>query len=116
MSQITALLLSLVIEGAVAATAAGMARWGDPRRAAIAAIIGTLLTHGLTWWSVAALEAPLGYLPAVLAVETAVVAAESIAYRLIMPLRLLRALALSLLANAASASAGLALYGLAVLG
>jgi hypothetical protein len=47
---------------------------------------------------------------ALLAVETAVVLVESIFYRVIVPLPVLRALSGSLLTNGASVSVGLALY------
>lgn len=114
MTQIVALLLSLAIEAAVAASVAKIARWGNPRRAAAAAILATLITHGLVWPGVSALERLLGYLPAVLVVETCVVAVESIAYRLIVPLGLSRALLLSLIANAASVGVGLAFYALSL--
>ncbi|HEX2887944.1 hypothetical protein [Vineibacter terrae] len=112
MSQSTALLLSIMIESAVAAALVGAARWGSAPRAAVAAVLATLATHWAVWWSVLWLTPRLGYGPTVAAVEGAVVAVEAIVYRLIVTRRWPRALAVSLAANAASTGIGLALYGL----
>lgn len=112
MNQITALILSVLIEAVIAAALVTLWRAGDARRAALAATLATLVTHWAAWWGVSSLEGSLGYLPAVVVVEACVVLAESVAYRLIVPLRLPRALVVSLVANAASAGVGLALYAL----
>ena len=109
-SQSTALLLSIMIESAVAAALVGATRWGSLPRAALAAVLATLATHWAVWWSVPWLTPRLGYGPTVAAVEGAVVAVEAIAYRLLVTQRWPRALAVSLAANAASTSFGLALY------
>jgi hypothetical protein len=111
-SQSAALLLSIMIEIVVAATLTGMARWGPAQRAALAAALATLATHWAVWCSVLWLMPWFGYWPAVVLVEACVVAAEAVAYRLIVPLGWRRALAVSLAANAASACIGLTLYGL----
>ncbi|HKU95126.1 MAG TPA: hypothetical protein VJR58_07620 [Vineibacter sp.] len=110
MSEVDALLLSCAIEAAVAAVLVWRMRWGPAGRAALAAGLATLATHWIAWRSVLWLLDGLGYPAAVLLVETVVVAAEALAYRLIVPLDLRRALILSLAANAASTGAGLALY------
>ncbi|TWT15624.1 hypothetical protein [Reyranella sp. CPCC 100927] len=110
MSEVDALLLSCAIEAPVAAILAWALRWGHAGRAALAATLATLMTHGIAWRAILWLLEGLGYPLAVLLVETGVVAAEAIAYRLIVPLDLRRALAVSLIANAASTGAGLALY------
>jgi hypothetical protein len=112
MTQFAALLLSMVTEGAAAATLVAALRWGSSVRAAAAAIIGTLATHWLAWWAIPHLEAVFGYAPAAAAVETAVVLAESIVYLFTVPLPYRRALATSLLANATSLGLGLAIYAL----
>jgi hypothetical protein len=112
MTELQALLLSIVIEAAVAAALVGALRWGSPLRAAFAASLATLMTHWFAWHGVLWLEAPLGYRAAVLIVESAVVVCESFVYLAIVPLPPRRAFIASLIANAASTAAGLTLYAL----
>ena len=52
MSQSRALLLSMATEAAVACALIAALRWGSSARAALAAIVGTLATHGLAWWAI----------------------------------------------------------------
>jgi hypothetical protein len=112
MTETVALLLSIVIEAAVAAALVSALRWGSPARAAIAASLATFVTHWFAWHGVPWLEAPLGYRTAVLLVESAVVVFESLAYVAIVPLPPRRAFVTSLVANAASTASGLTLYAL----
>jgi len=113
MSQTFSLFLSILIEAAVAFAVMWISGWGSGMRAMLAATIGTLVTHPIVWQTVPALEPAIGYGVAVVLVEGATVLAESIGYRLIVPLPWGRALAVSLVANVASAGAGLAYYALA---
>ena len=113
MTQTHALILSIAIEAVVAFVVVRGLRWGGGTRAALAATVGTLVTHPFVWYAVPRLEGPLGYGPAVVLIESGVVLAESVAYRLIVPLDWRRALPASLLANAASTGAGLLYYALA---
>jgi hypothetical protein len=69
-----------------------------------------LFTHPVVWVIVPPLETPLGYATAVVLVEAGVVLAESVAYRLIVPLAWPRALLASLIANGGSIAAGLGYY------
>jgi hypothetical protein len=112
MSQITALVLSIAIEAVIAfALVRGLA-WGNGLRAAAAAAVGTLVTHPFAWRGIPQLEVVIGYGWAVAVVETGVVLAESIAYRLLVPLDWRRALIASLIANGASTAAGLLYYAI----
>jgi hypothetical protein len=113
MSQATALILSIAIEAVIAFAMVSGLRWGSGARAALAATVGTLVTHPFVWHTVPWLEGRFDYGAAVALVESAVVLAESIAYRLIVPLSWRRALVASLIANAASTGAGLLYYAFA---
>jgi hypothetical protein len=113
MSQATALILSIAIEAVIAFAMVRGLRWGSGARAALAATIGTLVTHPFVWHAVPWLEGRLGYDAAVALIESAVVLAESLAYRLIVPLAWRRALVASLVANAASTGTGLLYYAFA---
>jgi hypothetical protein len=113
-SQTAALILSIAVEAVVAHAAMRLSRWGGGGRAAFAATIATLITHPIVWRTVPSLEPAIGYGFAVVLIEIGVVLAESIAYRIIVPLAWPRALAISLFANAASTAAGLAYYALAL--
>jgi hypothetical protein len=113
MPQTLALFLSIAIEAVVAFAAMRMLSWGSGGRAALAATAGTLVTHPLVWHAVPRLEPALGYAAALLLSEVAVVLAESVAYRVLVPVAWPRSLAISLLANLASTGAGLACYALA---
>jgi hypothetical protein len=112
MSQLEALILSIAIEAVVAFALVRGLRWGGGWRAALSAALGTLASHPVAWPAMLALIAPLGYWAALAVVESGVVLAESVAYRLIVPLRWRRALLASLVANAASTGAGLLYYAL----
>lgn len=112
MTQTAALSLSIVIEAVLAFVLVRGLRWGSGMRAALAATVGTLITHPLVWYTVPRLEDSIGYAGAVALIEIDVVLAESVAYRLIVPLSWRRSLLASLVANAASTAAGLLYYAL----
>jgi hypothetical protein len=113
MTQIQALTVSIAIEAVSAFILVRGLRWGSGMRAALAATVGTLITHPFVWHGVPRLEGPLGYSAAVALIESLVVLAESVAYRVIVPLAWSRALPASLIANAASTGAGLLYYAFA---
>src|ERR1700733_693268 len=113
MTQIQALTVSIAIEAVIAFIMVRGLRWGSGIRAALAATVGTLITHPFVWHGVPRLEAPLGYGAAVALIESLVVLAESVAYRVVVPLAWRHALPASLIANAASTGAGLLYYAFA---
>jgi hypothetical protein len=113
MTQTAALTWSIAIEAVIALFLVRGLRWGGGMRAALAATAGTLVTHPVVWHAMPQLEVPLGYGLALALVESGVVLAESVAYRLIVKLAWQRALLASLVANAASTGAGLGYYALA---
>jgi hypothetical protein len=111
--QAVSLIFSIVIEAIVAFAWLRAFGWGNGWRGALSATVGTLITHPIVWRTVPPLEEAIGYGAAVALIEAGVVLAESIPYRLIVPLAWKRALAVSLVANAASACAGIAVNALA---
>jgi hypothetical protein len=111
LSQPEAYALTLVIEGAVAFFLAP--RLGvNGRRAALAAIVGSALSHPIFWSAAHGLAPLLGRLTVPL-LEAVVVAGESLAYRGLATKSWRAALVLSLLANLASYLTGLVLAELA---
>lgn len=115
MDQGTALLVSIAVEAAVAAGMLGLSGWGRPLLGAAAAAVGTLITHPLVWGAFPEVELWTDYWTAFALIEALVVLAETFAYRLILPVDWPRALALSFVANAASAAAGMLYYYLPAL-
>jgi hypothetical protein len=113
MPQAVAMVMSIAIEAVVAFALIRALRWGRGSNAALAAALGTLVTHPIVWALVPRLEVPLGYAGAVALIESGVVLAESLAYRMIVALTWRRALTASLVANAASTASGLLYYALA---
>ena len=110
MSQTAALVLSIAIEAIVAFALIRALGWGSGLNAALAASLGTLVTHPIAWVLILRVEGPIGYAGAVALTETGVVLAESVAYRLLVPLAWRRSLLASLIANASSTAAGLFYY------
>src|SRR5437588_1866874 len=102
MTQLTALLLSIASESTIAWMLVAACGWSTPWRAALAATLGTVVTHWAAWWSMLWLMESLNYAVTVLIVEAAVVLLESLAYRWIAFLSWKRALSASLVANATS--------------
>jgi hypothetical protein len=109
MSQPLAMLLSIAIEVAVATASISALRWGSAARAAAAATVGTLLTHWFAWHWSPSLMALIGDIPGFIAVEVCVTLVEAGVYRFLVPVRLGRALVLSLAANGSSAAVGIVL-------
>ena len=112
LTQFEALLLSIGIEAAVAWPLVAGLRWGHGPRAALAAAVGTLLTHWAAWAGFQQLYEQFDYAPTLVVVEGCVIAAEWAAYRLIVPLPAGRALLASAIVNASSTLIGVALYAL----
>ncbi len=112
MSQSLAMLLSIAIEAGVAFAMVEALGWGNGARAALAAVVGTLATHWLAWWTMLQVMDSVNYWVGFFGVETGVVLAESIAYFALEPLSARRSLCTSLVANGASLGFGLALYAL----
>jgi len=113
MDQLAALLASMVVEGVTVALL--FSRLERPKlvRGVGVAVLATLATHPVAWWSIGAAEPVVGYWTAVLIVETLVCLAEAIAYRLVVPLAWPAALGVSVAANAMSTLAGLLYYAVA---
>jgi hypothetical protein len=109
MSQWLAMLVSMAIEAVVAAALIAALRWGSPARAALSAVLGTLLTHWLAWNCAPAVIAAIGVVPGFLAVEAAVTLVEAGVYRFLVPTPVGRALTLSLAANGVSSGTGVVL-------
>lgn len=107
LSQLEAFGLTLAIEGAAALL---IAPWfGVPRaRAALAAVLGSALSHPAFWNAVYWLYGALGRFTVPL-LEGVVVAGEALAYRALATRSWRRAFALSFLANLASYVIGLVL-------
>lgn len=110
MTQPVALLLSILVEAAAAAALLRGLGWASPLRGAAAAVAGTLVTHWAVWAFMPLVIEEIGYWPALLIVEGVVVLAETLAYRVIAQLPWRRAFLTSLVANAVSTLAGLAIY------
>jgi len=110
MDQGTALLVSCAVEAVVAASVLGLSGWGQPLRGFATAVAATLMTHPVVWWVFPEIEMRTSYWTALALVELLVVLAETLAYRLILPTDGPRALALSLVANAASVGVGMLYY------
>ena len=110
MDQLSALAVSITVEGITAALL--LARQGRAKvlRGIAAAALATVVTHPAAWWSFKALEPAIGYWETVAAVEALVCLAEAPAYRLLVPLRWPAAVAVSVAANLASMLAGLLYY------
>lgn len=110
LTQLEAMGLTLVIEGAFAAALApAFAR--AALLCAAAAIAGSCITHPLLWAVYYDAKTLIGPMTAPV-LEAAIIAAETLAYRLIATPRWDEAALLSLLANAASWGAGELIYAL----
>lgn len=104
--QLEAWLLTLAVEGVVAAVLArlfGVA----PSRAARAAVAGSLVSHPVVWWLFYEVVRDIGYWPTFAVVEGFAVASEAPFYRLARA-RWPAALFISFFVNASSVLAGFA--------
>lgn len=106
MSQLTALLLTLLIEAAVV-LALVRRRPPGPARWLVAALCASLITHPLAWWAHGALPLPLW--PRALLIEAVVIAIEAALYRGLAPAPWPWALGVSAAANGASFGVGVLL-------
>src|SRR5947209_17064149 len=115
MSEFEALLLSAVIEAPIAWLIVRRRAWPcrGAGHAALAAAFATACTHPQLWAAVTTFAPDIGYVAAVALGEVAVVIVEAGIIGWAINLSTIRALGLSLAANAASFAAGLALAALA---
>jgi hypothetical protein len=102
--QLLAWGLTLAVEGGVAALLArefGLKPW----RAAMAAVLGSLLSHPFVWWMFFQLHDSIGYWPTFVVAETFAVLVEAPFYRL-AGASWSNAVTISFLVNAASVIVG----------
>ena len=110
-TEIEGLLLSAAIEAPVTWLVAWRLRLGGrgPGHVALASAVATAVTHP-QFWAAALLAYPrFGYWPSVAALEALVVLVEAVLIAWMAELPVPAALAVSLIANAASCAVGLAL-------
>jgi len=115
LSQPLAMLLSIAVEAAIAAAWIRVLGWGSALRAAVAATLGTMLTHWFAWHGAPIAMAAIGDAKGFVAVEAAVTIIEAAVYWYVVPLSPLRALVTSLAANGGSAAVGVVLAAFNVL-
>jgi hypothetical protein len=109
MTEILALLLSAAIEGPIAYAVVAFTRWPcrGPVHVAIATMLATAVTHPQLWSASLWLYERIGYWPAVGCGEAVVILVEAAIIAWASGLSSPRALAVSAVANAASALTGL---------
>ena len=107
MLQLTAFALTLVVEATTAATVSPRFVPRSPIGLGAVALAASCLTHPVAWILNQNLAGTLGIWPSLILVEVFVVLTESFAYKGALGLPLPASTQLSLLANAASFSAGL---------
>lgn len=110
MTASLALFLSMVVEAAIAACVVAIDGRGRPEAAALAAVVGTMTTHGFAWNAVLIATEHVDWVSVVLAVETVVVIVEAVVYRAMTELSVARSVAISVLANTASTLLGFGLW------
>ncbi|MEQ1867433.1 MAG: hypothetical protein ABL996_22575 [Micropepsaceae bacterium] len=110
LTQLEAYGLTLAIEATVAA-ALGRALKLDPRACALAAVVGSTITHPTLWAIYRSAQEYLGAQTTPV-LEGLIMAAEAIAYRAIATKRWPQAALLSVIANGASWGAGELIYAL----
>ena len=111
LSQLEAYGLTLAIEATMAA-ALGRALKLDPRACALAAIVGSTVTHPTLWTIYRSAQDYLGA-QTIPILEIIIMAAETVAYRVMATKRWPEAALLSVIANGASWGAGELIYALA---
>ena len=108
MDEPMALVLSAVIEFAIAALIVHLTKW--PSRGALhvglASAVATAVTHPQAWNAALWAYPHLSYWPATLGIETAVIAIEGLLIAWIAALKFRSAMLVSLLANLSSFFAG----------
>ena len=109
MSQLEAMLLSVLIEAPIACAVVRFARWPcrGPLHVAAAAALATAVTHPQLWAAALWLYPRIGYWPTIGLAETAVIVAEAAILLWATGLAPLRSLTVSAVANGASALAGI---------
>ena len=116
MTQHIALALTLGVESVVCAIAIRRIRTQRPSlpSALIICIAASCLTHPFAWWLNASWAHHLGVWPAILCIESGVIAVECLIYRTALTLPWVTALRLASWTNAASFGFGLVIhhYGL----
>ena len=112
MTQATAMLLTLVIEVPVVLALAAARGWarGERGTLALVAVGANLLTHPLLWFADDLLSGSLEYAPRLAVLEVLVTLAEGFVYAVPAGLGARRGVVTSLVANATSTAAGLAIY------
>lgn len=108
MTQLQAMLLTFTVEALVAGGLAIPFRLA-PMRCVLAAVLGSAVTHPILWAVFDDAQRVLGAVTTP-TLEFAIIAVESIAYRLLATRVWTEAMLLSLLANAASWGIGEAIY------
>jgi hypothetical protein len=111
MDQINAMLLSMASEALAAGTIGLLASRQVSMLAAVAAILGTMLTHPFVWHGALQLYEIMDYWPAFAIVETFAIVCETLSYRLITEVSWPRAFGFSFAANWASILLGWTLLG-----
>lgn len=113
MTELEASLLSIAIEAPTALLLARLVLrrgWRTAILAALAASVGTLVTHPFAWEGAYALARHVSWPVMAAIVETAVALAEAVGYAIVARVRPAAALGLSVAANAASFGAGLLIW------
>ena len=113
MSQLGALLLSVLVEAPLAAAAGARCGKRGARelgRMACIALAATLLTHPLAWWANRLLAAALPFAPRALLIELGVVLVEGLLFAWLARLARTRGLLVAALTNGASFGVGLVVY------
>ena len=113
MTEPEALLISIAVEAPVAWLLARGLRWPGrgPVHVALAIVLATAATHPQLWAGALALYPHLGHVPTAVLAEAVVVVVEAAVVAWAAALDGPRALAVSLVANAASVAVGMLLTG-----
>jgi hypothetical protein len=114
LTQTLALLLSIAVEAPVAAAVVALAGLGRPSRAAFAAVVATLLTHGFAWQGILLVSETFDWATTVITVEVLVVLVEAVVYRSLADLSVRGSMATSCIANTASTLFGIGLWRLGI--
>jgi hypothetical protein len=112
MSEFEAMLLSAAIEGPIAFGVVYIMRWHcrGPLHAALAVMLATAVTHPQLWTAVIWLFPRIGYWPALGIAEAVVMLVEAAIIAWVIELPSARALIVSGVTNAASATVGIVLF------
>jgi len=113
MTQINALLLTLLVEAPVAAAAgAALGKRGarEIGRMMCIAIAGSLVTHPIAWWTNRLLMTSLSFGLRALVIEVGVALVEGLLFAWLARLKPLQGLAVGALTNGASFGVGLVVY------